>query len=424
MRRRWPSPRRRGRPARGRARSAAASKASRRVENAPIAPKTSSPATSGATTIERMPMSRDDAVGLGGVRERRVVEVVARSGRPRARRRPARTCPTPTGRSIDADPLPAARAADAGVVGEAEVAGGRVEEVDHRAVGVEEAGGLVDGRDQQLVDLADAAVRIAPAGCRRARSRGGGFVPWRSRSGRRVRRGARRARAAIGSGVATPARIRRVRASGGIAVRRGGYVIRPRRRSSTVDDAATRRATASDRRSLAHRDGRPRRADDAAMTPALSPAPSTSNRGPITDVRLPHRAPPVRRRHPRRDRRPGPGDRLHPLHPRWPAVHPERRRLPRRRRRDDHPARPRRPLPLGRPPRPHRLRRHHDRRLGRPGPVLHDRLHRQGHRGRADRPARRRLRPPRRQPGRGRQARARRLRRARLGRRGTAAAGA
>ena len=47
------------------------------------------------------------------------------------------------------------------------------------------------------------------------------------------------------------------------------------------------------------------------------------------------------------------------------------RRLRRRRRRDGHPARPRRPLPLGRPPRPHRLRRDHDRRLGDPGPVLH-----------------------------------------------------
>ncbi len=33
------------------------SKAAARVENVPIAPKTSSPETRGATTIERMPMS-------------------------------------------------------------------------------------------------------------------------------------------------------------------------------------------------------------------------------------------------------------------------------------------------------------------------------------------------------------------------------
>ena len=36
----------------------AGSKASGRLENVPSAPNTSSPATSGATTIERIPMSR------------------------------------------------------------------------------------------------------------------------------------------------------------------------------------------------------------------------------------------------------------------------------------------------------------------------------------------------------------------------------
>ena len=82
---------------------------------------------------------------------------------------------------------------------------------------------------------------------------------------------------------------------------------------------------------------------------------------------------------------PDPGDRLHPLHAGWPALHPERARLCRRRRRDGRPAGARRPVPLGRPPRPHRLRGDRDRRLGRPGPVLHHGLHRQGHRGRADR---------------------------------------
>ncbi len=47
--------------------------------------------------------------------------------------------------------------------------------------------------------------------------------------------------------------------------------------------------------------------------------------------------------------------------------------------------------------------------LGDPGPVLQHRVHRQGHRGRPDRRPRRRLRPPRRQPGRARPSRARRL---------------
>ena len=43
----------------------------------------------------------DDPVGVLGVGERRVGEVVAGQDDRRARRRPARTCPTPTGRSIE-----------------------------------------------------------------------------------------------------------------------------------------------------------------------------------------------------------------------------------------------------------------------------------------------------------------------------------
>ena len=107
------------------------------------------------------------------------------------------------------------------------------------------------------------------------------------------------------------------------------------------------------------------------------------------------------------DRRPDPRDRLHPLDARRPALHPQRARLRRRRRRDRHPARARRSLPLGRPARPHRLRGHDDHRLGDPGPVLLARVHRQGHRGRPHRPPRDRLPAHRRQPDHGHQGRGR-----------------
>ena len=96
---------------------------------------------------------------------------------------------------------------------------------------------------------------------------------------------------------------------------------------------------------------------------------------------------PAGRRPPCGDRRPRALDRLHPLDAGWRPVHAQRRSAT---------SSPRVamviPLPLavryrwvvrlgliG-------LRRHDDHRLGDPGPVLHDRLRRQGDRGRADHP--------------------------------------
>ena len=117
----------------------------------------------------------------------------------------------------------------------------------------------------------------------------------------------------------------------------------------------------------------------------------------------PHRR---RRRAPLRHRRPRPRHRLHPQHPRRAAVHPQRHRLRRVRDRDDRPDLARRPqfrwlVRLG-------LIGYaltDDRRLGHPGPVLLDRVRRQGDRGRAHLPRRGRLPARRRQPGQGRQAR-------------------
>ena len=272
--------------------------------------------------------------------------------------------PTPTGRSMRADPVPAAPAADAGVVGEAQVAGRRVDEVDHRAVGIEQAGGLVDGGLEQLVDLADAAVGVG-TGRRRPRPRrlGGRRPCRRSRPDPGTRWRPRDARAVPWSESSraedTPAS-----AKGGIAVRR--WRLRHPAEAATV--AATRRRP--DRRLRRFAVPCPpcaavRPADHATCTPAHQPGTTKSSEVHHPDVRHPHHAPPRRRRRPRRHRRPRPGHRLHPLHPRRPAVHAERRRLPRRRRRDDRPARPRRPLPLDRPRRPHRLRRDRHRRLGR-----------------------------------------------------------
>ena len=69
-------------------------------ENVPIAPKTSSPATSGATTIERMPDVLDDPVGVRARGRRTGPRGSRRSGRPRARRRRCRTSRRrPAGRS-------------------------------------------------------------------------------------------------------------------------------------------------------------------------------------------------------------------------------------------------------------------------------------------------------------------------------------
>ena len=88
-----------------------------------------------------------------------------------------------------ADPVAAALAPDAGIVGEAQVPGRRVHEVDHRPVGLEEPGGLGD------------APRSAGRGSRRAPPSGS----WRPMAVGRGRRGlggdgVRRGAAAVGRG--------------------------------------------------------------------------------------------------------------------------------------------------------------------------------------------------------------------------------
>ena len=196
-------------------------------------------------------------------------------------------------------------------------------------------------------------------GRRRASARRG----WRAGLGDVAGPRARRARR-VRVGVATPARIRRASRRAGIDVRRW-RLRHPAEAGVERDLAAMRRATPHEAGDLPNAARRGAGPTMRPRSPAAGPAPTIAQRGPRTDVRFPHLPPP--------------GDvavraaivalvlahRLHPLHPRRPAVHPQRRRLRRRRRRDGHPARARRPLPLGRPHRPHRLRRDRDRRLGR-----------------------------------------------------------
>ena len=59
-----------------------------------------------------------------------------------------------------ADPGATAWALDAGIVRETQVPGRGVHEVDHRAIGVEQPGGFLDGFGEQLVDAARAPVGI------------------------------------------------------------------------------------------------------------------------------------------------------------------------------------------------------------------------------------------------------------------------
>ena len=101
----------------------------------------------------------DDAVRFGRMGEGVVIEVVAgHHHRPVGDR--ASEHADPDGQVDGADPGPAAAASDAGVVGEAQMTRRRIDDVDHRAIGIQQARGLVDGGLEQLVDLADAAVRI------------------------------------------------------------------------------------------------------------------------------------------------------------------------------------------------------------------------------------------------------------------------
>ena len=91
--------------------------------------------------------------------ERRVVLVVVRDD-DGALDQGAPEHPGPGRQLQAADPLAAALAADPGVMREPQVPGRGVDEVDHRAVGIEQPGGLLDGDRQQLVDPA----RTPPSG--------------------------------------------------------------------------------------------------------------------------------------------------------------------------------------------------------------------------------------------------------------------
>ena len=172
------------------------------------------------------------------------------------------------------------------------MAGRRVEQVDHRPVGVEQAGGLVDGGRQQVVDVAAAAVRVVPAARRRSRSCGGGLAG-----------GARRS----GAEVATARRIRRAprgrhRRSTMPATSFGRAA--PGRPSSRADGVSVSRDSAS----LAHASRRAGPTDDAARRRRPDrPASQVEVNAPMFASR--DLAPHLRRRRPRRHRRPDPGDR-------------------------------------------------------------------------------------------------------------------
>ena len=73
-----------------------ASKASAAVENVPSAPNTSSPAVSGATTIDRMPISSTNWSGRRGVDEPLVGRVVAGDDDRAGRRPPSPNMPVPS----------------------------------------------------------------------------------------------------------------------------------------------------------------------------------------------------------------------------------------------------------------------------------------------------------------------------------------
>ena len=212
----------------------------------------------------------DDPVGVVRVGEGRVGEVVTGQDHGPLGDRPAEH-PDADGQVDRADPCPAAPAADPRVVGEAKVAGRRVDQVDHRAIGVEQAGRLVDGGDQELVDVAGAAVRV-DGGPARLVGRGSAGPP-------------RGGRAAPGWAWSPGEDTTRPREAAS-PFADGGYVIRPMRPSS-LDGPA--------------RDVRPppvavacpprRGAARATMRPDAGDPPGRASREVHPDVRLPHPPP-------------------------------------------------------------------------------------------------------------------------------------
>ena len=262
-----------------------------------------------------------------------------------------------------------------------------VEQVDERAVGVEQPGGLLGRPVEQPVALAlrtggrrGIGVRASVPFAARARA----VLACRARTfrSRGLADGLRRAVRRAG----------RLRLLGGLGGRLGGrlgagsgghdrtsLIGPPRsgvrhlsRREVVGRRSRTRRVTTSNRRRSSARAGHGRRACAAGTQPYGSPRrqdhPGGNERSPVnprpSTRRFHHRERPVqerphrrRRRAPLRHRRPDPGHRLHPQHPRRAAVHPQRHRLRGRRGRHDRPGRAGDPLPLVRPPRPDRLRR-------------------------------------------------------------------
>ena len=111
----------------------------------------------------------DHPIGVLGVSEGLVGEIVAGQD-DRTHLDSAPEHPHADGQVDRAHPVAAALAPDPGVVREAEMPGGRIDEVDHRPVGLEQAGRLVDGRDEQVVDVAPSAIRVecgaGPGGAR------------------------------------------------------------------------------------------------------------------------------------------------------------------------------------------------------------------------------------------------------------------
>jgi hypothetical protein len=96
-----------------------------------------------------------DAVGPLGVAEGRVRAVVIGGDDPALDDGPSEH-PGARGELEAADPRAATRALDAGIVRESQVPGRGVDQVDHRAVGIEQTGGFLDGLGEQLVDAAHA----------------------------------------------------------------------------------------------------------------------------------------------------------------------------------------------------------------------------------------------------------------------------
>ena len=262
-------------------------------------------------------------------------------------------------------------------MGESEVPGLRVEEVDHRAVRLEQARRLLDRGDQLVMDLAVAAV-----GIRRVRRAAASASPRRRRAGRLAVAAARAVEATVGRSAAVRRRARRGLGGHGPRIRRApridGHGRSPGRLRHPADGTGTDVGRGRRRRASAVRlhVGRPpsrcpgATGDDAARQPATPPVTNNS-----LEVNARCSLPEPRSARPTWPSAPSSwrlalATGLHPLDPGWAAVHPERARLCGRRRRHGHPARPRRPLPLGHPPRPDRLRGDHDPRLGHHGPVL------------------------------------------------------